>query len=241
MHTEGANLPIVDIDERFHNLIPSRFPTVDLYERIAGGRDELFSAIESMTNPRVREKDRLTQGLAPVDQQKPRFANWNHAPFVYPNPEGTRFFGADRNVVELSQDLQTALAISVAKRETFLSRTAEPATFLEMRQIVRPVRGRYVDARGWDGIGDRERRMKLGKSADDGTLGEIDGILFSPWERPSATGIVVFKPECLGKPDQAEHFKFLWNGQRISTLYSFRKGVEYSPDMLGSEGTILAA
>lgn len=235
--TEGANLPVVEVDNEFHNLIPSRFPTVKLYERIADGRDDLFYAVEEMTNPRMREKERLTRGLAPVDQQRPRFTNWNHAPFVYPNPEGSRFFGADRNVIELSEDLQTALAISVGKRQAFLRRTAEPATFLEMRQIVRPVRGRCVDARGWTGMDDRARRMDLGKLADDEGH---DGILFNPWERPTATGIVVFKPECLGKPLQADHFKYLWNGQRISTLYSFRKGVEYNPDQLGSEGAILA-
>lgn len=238
MHSVAADLPVVEVDARFHNLIPSRFPTVKVYERIAGGRDDLFSTIEEMTNPRVREKERLTRGLAPIDQQQPRFTNWNHAPFVYPNPEGSRFFGADRNVIELSNDLQTALAVSVGKREAFLRRTAEPATFLEMRQIVRPVRGRFLDARDWEGISDRARRIELGKHAVNR---DLDGIMFNPWERPTATGIVVFKPACLGKPDQAEHFKFLWNGQRISTLYSFRKGVEYNPDELGLEITVLAA
>lgn len=238
MHSEVDDLPIVDIDERFHNLIPSRFPPVPVFERIAGGRDELFYAIEEVTNPRVRERERLTKGLAPVDQEQPRFKNWNHAPFVYPNPEGSRFFGADRNVIELAGDLQTALAISVSKREAFLSRTNEPATFIEMRQIVRPVRGSYIDARGWKGIGDRERRIALGKAALDS--GE-DGILFNPVERPSATGIVVFKAECLGKPDQAEHFKFVWNGNCMTVLYSFGKGEIYHPAHLSLQEEIRAA
>lgn len=238
MRSAAADLNVVEIDGMFHNLIPSRFPPVQLYERISGGRDELFYAIEEKTNPRVREKERLTRGLAPVDQQRPRFANWNHAPFVYPNPEGSRFFSADRNIVELAGDLQTALAISVAKREAFLRRTKEPPTFLEMRQIVRPVRGRCRDACGWDGLDDRDRRLDLGRLT---VADELDGILFSPWERPTATGIVVFRPECLGKPDQAGHFKFLWNGKRISAIYSFGKGIEYSPEQLRSERTILVA
>lgn len=238
MRSEAANLPVVEIDERFHNLIPSRFPPVPVYERIAGGRDELFAQIEEMTNPRVREKERLTQGMAPVDQEQPRFKNWNHAPFVYPNPEGSRFFKADRNVLELAGDLQTALAISVAKREMFLSRTSEPPTLIEMRQIVRPVRGSCLDARDWEGIADRERRLELGQEVLELHL---DGILFSPPERPSATGIVVLKPECLGKPDQADHFKYVWNGQRVSVLYSFRNDEQYSPEDLGLEDTVLAA
>ena len=238
MRNEAADLPVICIDERFHNLIPSRFPPVPVYDRIAGGRDELFAQIEEITNPRVRERERLTQGLAPVDQEKPRFKNWNHAPFVYPNPEGSRFYKADRNVLELAGDLQTALAIAVEKRETFLRRTSEPPTVIEMRQIVRPVLGSYLDARGWGGADDRQRRLELGEKA---VKYKLDGILFSPVERPSATGIVVLKPECLGKPDQADHFKFLWNGERINVLYSFRKDETFSPDDLRQEATFLAA
>jgi len=238
MRSVAAELDFVDIDGNFHNLIPSRFPTVPVFERIANGRDELFARIEEITNPRVREKERLTRGLAPVDQSNPRFTNWNHAPFVYPNPEGSRFFGPNRNVAELAGDLQTAVAIAVGKRETFLGRTGEPATFVEMRQIQRPVRGRYLDARGRAEVVDRKLRLELG---DQVLERGADGILFSPWERPTATGIVVLKPECLGKPIQGEHFKFIWNGNRISVLYRFRKGDTYEPEALAQEKTILAA
>lgn len=238
MHNAVADLPVVEIDQRFHNLIPSRFPTVRLYERISGGRDDLFAAIEELTNPRVREKERLTHGLAPVDQDQPRFKNWNHAPFVYPNPEGSRFFASDRNVVELAGDLQTALVVSVARRELFLARTAEPSTFLEMRQIVRPVRGRFLDARNRLDISERADRLSLGKKV----LAEgLDGMLFSPSERPSGTGAIVLKPECLGKPDQAEHFKYIWNGNRITVLYAFGSGKEVDPTELSQENSVLAA
>ena len=238
MHSEAANLPVVDVDDQFHNLIPSRFPPVALYGRIAAGRDDQFAAIEELTNPRLREKERLTRGLAPTDQDQPRFKNWNHAPFAYPNPEGGSFFGPERNVLELAGDLQTALAISVTKREQFLRRTAEAQTALEMRQIVRPVLGTFLDARGWDGGGDRDSCLAMGREVAESSY---DGILFSPPERPSATGIVVLKPECLGKPIQAEHFKYVWNGECISVLYAFRTGNDYRPSDLGLVETILVA
>jgi hypothetical protein len=238
MRNAVADLPVVEIDERFHNLIPSRFPTVRLYERIAGGRDDLFAAIEGLTNPRVREKERLTYGLARVDQDQHRFKNWNHAPFVYPNPEGSRFFAGDRNVIELASDLQTALVVSVSRRELFLARTAEPSTFLEMRQIVRPVRGRFLDVRDRLDIIERADRLSLGKKV----LAEgLDGLLFSPSERPSGTGAIVLRPECLGKPDQAEHFKYIWNGNQITVLYAFGSGKEIDPTQLSQENSVLAA
>jgi len=54
--------------------------------------------------------------------------------------------------------------------------TAELSTSLEMRQIVRPVRGTYLDATGWDGM-EKARRLELGKFAVDEKL---DGILYRP-------------------------------------------------------------
>jgi hypothetical protein len=238
MHSEADNLSVVELDHQFHNLIPSRFPPVAVYERIAEGRDELFTAIEEMTNPRVREKERLTRGLAPVDQDQPRFKNWNHAPFVYPNPEGSRFYTADRNVAELSDGLQTALAISIDRRTDFLRRTSEPSTYLEMRQIIRLVRGTYLDATDWDGMEDRKRRLELGKCAVDMRL---DGILYRPSQRRSARCVVVLKAECLGRPIQGEHFKYMWNGQAINAFFSFRTDTVYDPKLLAREEELLAA
>lgn len=238
MPSEVADMNMVEIDRRFHNLIPSRFPTVDVYERVAGGRDALFMEVEAMTNPRVREKERLTRGVAPLDPEDPRLKNWNHAPFVYPNPEGSRFFPAGPNVMELADDLQTALAISVPRREIFMRRTGEPTTYLEMRQIVRPVRGRFLNAVGWDGIKDRDRRLALGKEA---LAMEVDGILFSPTERGTAEAAVVLRLECVGSPVQGDHFKYLWNGQCINTLYSFGDDRKYDPSTLGMEMKMLAA
>ncbi|WP_109355912.1 RES domain-containing protein [Sphingorhabdus sp. EL138] len=238
MHSEGANLPVIEIDSQYHNLIPSRFPPVPVYERIANGNDAYFAAVEELTNPRVREKQRLTKGIAAVDEQSPRLQSWNHAPFAYPNPEGSKFYGRDRNVVELAADLQTALAVSVIRRENFLKRTSEPATAIEIRQLTRKVTGSFIDARNWKGISDRERRLNLGEEAVSRSL---DGIIFHPHERPSANSVVVLKPDCLGRPNQAEHFKFLWNGNCITVLYAFGADKTYDPTDLQLPNDILAA
>src|SRR3546814_16687551 len=98
----------------------------------------------------LREKERLAGKPTPVDPESVRFQNWNHAPFAYPNPEGSRFYGPEQNVLELADDLQTALVIAVARRETFLSRTAEPAPAPEIRQLIRRSEERRV---GKEGVG----------------------------------------------------------------------------------------
>src|SRR3546814_2775714 len=78
MPSAAADMPVVEVDDRFHNLIPSRFPPVRPYERIADGRDDHFAAIECLTNPRLREKERLAGKPTPVDPESVRFQHWNH-------------------------------------------------------------------------------------------------------------------------------------------------------------------
>lgn len=241
MPNAAADMQVIEIDQDLHNLIPSRFPTIDVFERIANGRSADFAAVESLTNPRLREKERLSRNLAPVDQNNPRFRNWNHAPFAYPNPEGSTFYAPDRNVLELAGDLQTALAIAVRRREVFLSRTSEPAIALEMRQLKRGVKGRFLDAQGWNGLVDLQQRLELGAHAIENGY---DGILFNPPERPCATAFAILHPGCLAIPLQVEHFKFIWNGQKMTAIYTFSSssnGEGLDPAVLREENEIFAA
>lgn len=140
MPNAAADFPVVDLHGDFFNLIPSRSPSVDLFERIASGRDTEVAEIENATNPRIRAEGRLTaESPYAVDERPPKLQNWNLAPFSYPNPEGSVLFDRTVQCLELSGDIQTALAASVAKRERFLRRTCEGPIGLDMRMLKRAV------------------------------------------------------------------------------------------------------
>jgi hypothetical protein len=98
-----------------YRLIPSRFPPVAIYEDVVSAdRLEALVAVENLTNPRLQSAERLmglSLGLSP---DSPRLQNWNHAPFAYSNPEGSRFFPPERPCLELCDSRQTGLAVSVA-------------------------------------------------------------------------------------------------------------------------------
>ena len=149
MRNAADEFQVEQVDDVFYILIPSRFPPVPLYRRIAGGYDDEIAAVAELHNPRLKEKQRLLgQSSANVDDTSPRFQNWNHAPFAYSNPEGSWFFDPLVRCLEMSLDKQTALAVSVAKRERFLGRTAEAAVGLDMRMLSRRVYGSFLDAQG---------------------------------------------------------------------------------------------
>ncbi len=238
MPSVAADYPAESIDQLFFTLIPSRFPTIDVFARVASNRSHQLAEIESLTNPRLRERERIMQGAHVVDGNGPLLQNWNHAPFAYLNPEGTRFFDAERPALELAGDMQTALAISIRKREMFLGRTSEAPIGLEMRELSRQVKGRFANGMDWDPDLDLAERRRRGRAIAEAGF---DGLLFRPAERPSGMCVSVLTGQVLERAVQRDHFKFVWDGSRVSVVYSFGSGAEYQSDDLRGSAQILAA
>jgi len=154
------------------------------------------------------------------------------------NPEGTNFFRPSRAALELADDAQTALAISVRKRETFLSRTSEPATGLDMRMLKTPVNGEFVDLRNYSEEFDRDERWALGDKISE----EVAGIIFTPRERPSAICVAVLRGGVLGRSIQTSHYRYIWNGTEIGSIYAFdNEGNQINPRRLKEPLNVLAA
>jgi len=220
-----------------YRLIPSRFPPVSIYEGlVANDLIDGLVEIENLTNPRLKAIQRLTEAANGPGPN--RLQNWNHAPFAYANPEGSLFFGADRPCLELALDRQTALAVSVMRRQRFLARTEEPAVGLDMRMLSTPVTGVFLDLRPLGAqLGTVDRRS-LGETVP----GDVDGVLYSAPERPTGHCVAVLNGSTLGRTIQANHYRFLWNGRRMVSLYAFDDdGRELLPETLTGEADILAA
>jgi len=242
------DLPITNVEGIFFLLIPSRFPPVPLYRRIAAGRDGEVSDLAEVFNPRVKEKQRLSGSLgAAIDETSPRLQNWNLAPFAYQNPEGSYFFDQFTRCLELSDDKQTALAVSVAKREIFLNRTKEAPTGLDMRMLSRPVSGNFLDARNLPTDVSLEDRRALGRTMlERRQTCSFDGVLFRSPERPSGNRMAVLTGEVLERAIQGEHFRYTWDGKRIASIYEFNntrsdEDNKINPNDLRGEKTVLAA
>lgn len=227
----------VAFEDDFYRLIPSRFPPVSVYEGlVANDRLPSLAEVENKTNPRLQSTNRILATYP--DAAGPRLQNWNLAPFKYLNPEGSRFFEPSRPALEMADDRQTALAMAVARRQTFLARTKEPPIGLDMRMLKTPVRGRFLDFRGHPLDLARKDRWRLGAAVPQ----EIDGIVFHPPERPSAVCVAVLRGDALGHTIQTVHYRFVWNGARISKLYAFDDvGRQLLPEELSSAGDALAA
>lgn len=212
--------PRVILSGYWYRLIPSRFPTIDIYRRVAPRELwPLAAAVEMATNPRVRLKEKLTQGCERPNAIPPKLQNWNHAPFAYRDPAGSRFLGPEDGALDLSETVQTALAVSIRRRETFLADAGMPELDLEMRVLRHEVKGTFEDLTDLPEDMPQESRWTLGKKLLDQGSG---GVRFRWPHRPNGFGVSVFDGEMLGPSIQTQHYKFRWDGEQIYEIYNYR-------------------
>jgi hypothetical protein len=204
------------LDGEFYRLIPSRFPTIDVYERVAPpSRWPALLQIETLTNSRSKERQAMI-GTDQVESPPPHLQNWNHAPFVYVDPDGSSILSAAFGVLEVGQDKETAIAMAVARRESFLSATSLDSHPLEMRMLKHSISGRFASLGDLSGLSQSER-WALGASLYE----HWDGAYFTCPETGRGATVAIFNVECLGRATQAEHYRFMWDGSRIRTVYNF--------------------
>lgn len=222
-------------DQEWYRLIPSRFPPVDVYGRLGATLRAVAPEIEALTNPRLAAKARLTSGPASVDANSPRLQNWNHAPFAYVNPEGSYLLSPVHGVMEIADSEEAALAIAICRRETFLSRTREPPVDLDMRLLSTHVAGEFADLTGLALDTGQTARWEIGKHLLDSG---VAGVVFRRAERPDAQFLALFNAALLERSVQGTHYRFVWDGTVVKSIYDFGSGREIKREDLlpGSSG-----
>ena len=209
-------------DQDCFQLIPSRFPPIDVYERL--GKPELRTAaqeLEQQTNPRLIELQHIEKPPDLGQKGAHQYQNWNHAPFVYKNPEGSEFLGPAYGVAEISTDLNAALLLALIRREEFFSRTNEDAMGQDMRVLRRRVTGTLIDLSAVDPGLEKGERWKIGREIYENGAA---GIIYRRSSFGEHRFVSVFDGAILGRALQDAHYRFEWDGNSIRNIYDFSKG-----------------
>ena len=119
-----------------HRLVPSRFPPIGLFDRVARAADlDAVFELEALTNDRLRE-EAGELSLVPVPD---RIAGPGTTPimaaFTHLHPEGSRFSDGSFGVYYCARELTTALAEVRYHQERFLRRTNEGPIRQELRKF----------------------------------------------------------------------------------------------------------
>jgi hypothetical protein len=208
-------------------IIPSRFPPIQLFERVADPADlEAVMEIESMTNPRLRDEVGDIQLVPPEERISGPGTSIIMAAFTHLNPEGSRFSDGQFGVFYASDTLDTAIRETVYHREQFMQATSQPRMELDQRVYMVDLDAELHDIRGQrQGLPllyhptDYSASQHLARTLrNDGS----SGIAFDSVRCEKGECVGVFRPKFLSNCRQERHLCYVWDGQKIGNIYEKR-------------------
>lgn len=208
-------------------IVPSRFPPIDLFERIADPADwDALIALESLTNDRIRDAVGDIALVPVAERISGPGASVIMAAFTHPNPDGSRFSDGSYGVFYAGAELPTAIAETQRHRARFMRATNQPRMELDMRVYSVDLDGQLHDIRG------EQAALPAIYDADDYTGGQAfavrlrgegsSGIVYDSVRHAGGTCAAVFRPRCLSNPRQERHLCYVWDGRAITMVYEKR-------------------
>jgi hypothetical protein len=212
----------------WYRIIPSRFPPIQLFERVADPADlEAVFAVEALTNTRIREEVGELQLVAPADRVTGAGSSWIMAPFTHVSAPGGRFSTPEFGAYYASRDLATAIEETRYHRARFMFYTNEPPMVIDMRVLRANLAGRLHDIRGmqrahpelYDKLDYRASRALAVRLRAAGSW----GIVYDSVRRTGGECSAVLRPPVLRRCRQAQHLAYVWDGESIREVYEKRE------------------
>jgi hypothetical protein len=220
-----ADLPVASLAwGPTYRLVPSRFPPVDLFERVAAPDDlDVVFAIEALTNPRLRQEAGEIS-LVPRDERvSGPGSSAVMAAFTHLNPLGSRFSAGGYGVYYAARALVTAVREVSHHQARFLAATREGPISIDLRSYRAAVREPLHDIRGArDRLADVYDRDRYAASQAFGAaLREAGswGLVYESVRDAGGECVGIFRPRALGPAVQGEHVALQWNGDTIESWY----------------------
>lgn len=212
--------PVSRVDwPRTYRIIPSRYPPIDLFERLVEPDDlDVLLALESRTNRRLatlsgtlpRDQWLLGPGCSPI-----------MAAFLHPGP--SRFSDGRFGVYYTAESQETAIAETAYHRGLFMATTNEPAQDADMRVYIGSIDADLHDVRaGWRELHDPEDYLTSRRMADRLRDAGSTGLVYVSVRRHGGECVAAFTPRALAPCSptqylvQGPHLRYRWDGHRIS-------------------------
>jgi len=210
-----------------HRIVPSRLPTINLFERIADPADwDALYQLESLTNPRLRDEIGDIALVPKADRVSGPNASIVMAPFTHVSWPGSRFADGTFGAYYAAESQSTAIAETRYHRERFMRATHEPPMELEMRSYLADIDCELHDLRGRRAAFAREydpqdyaASQALGRKLQ---AGGANGIAFDSVRRVAGQCVAIYRPRLVRNVRQCMHLRYVWNGERIAAAYELR-------------------
>lgn len=207
-------------------IIPTRYPPIDLFERVAPPEDwDAIANLEMLTNPRLRQEWGEIS-LVPVERRvSGPGASWVMAAFTHLNPAGSRFTDGSYGVYYASKEIETAIAETVYHMELFYTSTSDEPHREDMRVLLGAIDATLHDIRDGSTWESAYHPTDYGNSQ---TLALAlrargsDGIVYNSVRRSDGENIAAFWPDVVSIPIQGDPLAYEWNGRTISRYFDYQ-------------------
>lgn len=214
--------------ENAWRVIPSRYPTIDLYEDVASA-DELEAvwAIEAITNERLKEQAGELSRVPKEDWLVGLHGgSYVMAAFTHLNPEGARFTTGDFGGYYCAPLLDTAVKETVYHQERFFGYTREPAQKVQMRVLFTTFDATLSDITGEPFLSSplyHATDYSQSKAfAQTQKAKNVDGIYYRSVRHTAHDCYVLYRPCLVTNVHQAQHLEYHWNGSAITNVLSIK-------------------
>ena len=221
---------------RAWRIIASRYPPIDLFERVAGGAggvSDALIALEELTNARVR--DQIGEiALVPADRRvSGPGASYVMAPFTHINRRGSRFADGTFGAYYAASRLETAIAETIHHFAENARDSVDPPRSEDMRVLVgtfdaeledisaqpEPLRSALLDPDDYSASQQWARALRDSDS---------DGVRYPSVRHPGGECVGAFWPDVPGIPVQERHLQYHWDGKRVDRYFDYSRDSWFS-------------
>src|SRR5262249_10717872 len=211
---------------RAWRIIASRFPPIQLFERVSDNPDTwgVLAALEQATNPRFRDEVGDISLVPSRRRVGGPGATWVMAPFTHVNPKGSRFSDGTFGVYYAARDLITAIRETVYHFEKFALDSNDPPRREDMRVLLGRVASAFDDL---DSVPNSKELLNPNSYAvsqpfgvERRTVGS-NGISYPSVRHAGGRCIAAFWPNVVGIPIQERHLQYDWDGKRVARYFDF--------------------
>jgi hypothetical protein len=199
-------------------LVPSRFPVVGLFDRVASADDlEAVFELEGWTNDRISAEIGLLH-VVPKDEWVlgTPMASVIMAAYCHPRPGGGRFSDGQRGAWYAARSVETALAESIYHRTKEIAEVGGYDTRVQMRVYLAELSTRFHDIRAAKGVAPlyhpddyRESQRVAAELLASGSY----GIAYRSVRDPGGECVACFRPALVKKVRVGGHYELRWDGR----------------------------
>lgn len=207
-------------------IVASRFPPIDLYERVSPDPAvwEALIAAEMLVNPRLRDEVGEIRLVPPEDRVTGPGATYVMASFTHANPKGSRFSDGSYGVYYAAADLATAVAETAFHFGRFAADSSDGPRYEDMRVLVGRIDEAFHDL---EALPPEARAPLLDPDsyAASQPFGRAlreagsNGIHFPSVRRAGGRCVGAFRPRAVGLPAQTKHLTYHWDGSAVRRYF----------------------